>query len=92
MSNHTDIAEPTQKFLRGNINFVFLSIDPNVNVPQPANWDKLLGHDKRWKEGGPGTIGYSEAGDFHDVLLVPPLANITVRRNFVPKHAPEANK
>jgi len=69
-----------------------LSIDPNVNVPQPANWDRFLGHDKRWKEGGPGTIGYSEAGDFRDVLLVPPLSNITVSRNFVPKHAPEVDK
>jgi len=76
----------------GNINFVFLSIDPNVAVQQPADWDRFLGHDKRWKEGGPGTIGYSEAGDFHDVLLVPPLSNITVRRNFVSKHAPEVDK
>ena len=70
---------------------MFLSIDPNVNVPQPANWDRFLGHDKRWKEGGPGTIGYSEAGDFRDVLLVPPLSNITVSRTFVPKHVIEVD-
>jgi len=70
---------------------VFLSIDPTANVPQPANWDRFLGHDKRWKEGGPGTIGYSEAGVFRDVLLVPPLSNITVSRNFIPKHALEVD-
>jgi len=40
----------------GNINFVFLSIDPNVAVQQPADWDRFLGHDKRWKEGGPETM------------------------------------
>jgi len=68
---------------------MFLSIDPNINIQQPANWDRFLGHDKRWKEGGPGTIGYSDAGVFRDVLLVPPLSNITVSRNFVPKHALE---
>jgi len=70
---------------------VFLSIDPNINIQPPANWDRFLGHDKRWKEGGPGTIGYSEAGDFRDVLLVPPLSNITVSRNFVPIHAIEVD-
>ena len=70
---------------------MFLSTDPNITIQQPANWDRFLGHDKRWKEGGPGTIGYSEAGEFRDVLLVPPLSNITVSRNFVHKHAPEAD-
>jgi len=70
---------------------VFLSIDPNINIQPPPNWDRFLGHDKRWKEGGPGTIGYSEAGVFRDVLLVPPLSNITVSRNFVAKHATEVD-
>ena len=70
---------------------MFLSIDPNINIQQPAIWERFLGHDKRWKEGGPRTIGYSEAGVFRDVVLVPPLSNITVGRNFVPKHALEVD-
>jgi len=60
-----------------------LFIDPEVDIPRPTDWDQYLGHDIRWKEGGPGTIGYSEAGVFRDVLAVPPLSNITVRGNSV---------
>ncbi|XP_076825146.1 multicopper oxidase mco-like [Clavelina lepadiformis] len=40
---------------------------------------KYLGHDQRWKAGGKGTLGYSDAGTFHDVLLIPPMSNITIR-------------
>ena len=64
---------------------LFYLIDPKLDIPRPTDWDKYLGHDIRWKEGGPGTIGYSEAGVFRDVLAVPPLSNITVSRNSVQK-------
>jgi len=61
------------------------SIDPNNTIAQPTNWNEFLGHDERWKKGGPETIGYSEAGVFRDVIFVPPLSNITVSRNSVEK-------
>jgi len=69
--------------------FMFSSVDPNNDVQRPADWNKYLGHNKRWKEGGPETIGYSEAGVFRDTILVPPLSNITVSRNYVRKHSHE---
>ena len=69
--------------------FMFSSVDPSVFIQRPTNWNKYLGHDKRWKEGGPETIGYSEAGVFRDVILVPPLSNITVSRNYVRTHSHE---
>ena len=69
--------------------FMFSSIDPNIDIHRPTNWNKYLGHNKRWKEGGPETIGYSEAGVFRDVILVPPLSNITVSRNYVRTHSHE---
>jgi len=68
---------------------MFSSVDPSVFIQRPTNWNKYLGHDKRWKEGGPETIGYSEAGVFRDVILVPPLSNITVSRNYVRTHSHE---
>jgi len=58
---------------------LFCFTDPELYIPRPTNWDRFLGHDIRWKKGGPETIGYSDVGVFRDVLLVPPLANITVR-------------
>jgi len=61
--------------------FLFCFIDNQSNITRPTNWDRYLGHDIRWKEGGPETIGYSEAGVFRDVLAVPPLSNITVSGN-----------
>ena len=72
--------------------FMFLPIDPNIDIQQPTNWNKYLGHDKRWKEGGAETIGYSEAGVFRDVILVPPLSNITVSSNYVRKHSHEVGR
>jgi len=63
----------------------FCFLDPQFDIPRPTNWDRYLGHDIRWKEGGPGTIGYSEAGVFRDVLAVPPLSNITVSGYSVQK-------
>ena len=39
---------------------------------------QVVRHDKRAKAGGPGTLGYVEPGDFRDVIMVPPLSNITV--------------
>jgi len=65
--------------------FLFCSTDPNINIPQPADWNKYLGHDKRWKEGGPETVGYSDVGVFRDVTSVPPMSNIMVSGNSVEK-------
>ena len=33
--------------------------------------------------GGPGTLAYVELGEFRDVVIVPPLSNITVILKFV---------
>lgn len=38
-----------------------------------------LGHDRRYDQGGKGTFGYAQVGEWRDTLLVPPLSNITVR-------------
>lgn len=36
-------------------------------------------NDKKFSaKGGRGTLGYVEPGEFRDVIMVPPLANITV--------------
>ena len=35
-------------------------------------------HNKKSEEKGPNTLGYVPIGDFRDVIVVPPLANITV--------------
>lgn len=35
-------------------------------------------HRQMWLDGGAGSLGYAQAGEFRDVLLVPPLSNITV--------------
>ena len=40
----------------------------------------MVRHDERAKAGGPGTLGYVEPGDFRDVIMVPPLSNITVSK------------
>ncbi|XP_076825147.1 uncharacterized protein LOC143470759 [Clavelina lepadiformis] len=45
-------------------------------------WLKYRGHAQRWRdmESHPnGTLGYSPSGIFHDVILVPPFSNITIR-------------
>jgi len=56
---------------------MFLFTGPPANIPNNAL--ALLGHDQRSAVGGPGTLGYVEIGEFRDIILVPPLANITVR-------------
>ena len=36
-------------------------------------------HDRMSAAGGVGTLGYVHVGDFRDTIIVPPLANITVK-------------
>ena len=43
--------------------------------PQSEYIDR--GHDQRYSDSA-GTLGYVPIGDFRDVIIVPPLANITV--------------
>ena len=47
-------------------------------VSFPPNALRYIGHDERYAAGGEGTLGYSAVGRFHDTIVVPPLANITV--------------
>lgn len=39
-----------------------------------------LGHEKHYISQGIGTIGYAHVGEWRDVILVPPLSNITVSK------------
>lgn len=53
-----------------------------ANAPPLVNTNnetlQYLGHDIRYNTLGAGTLGYVQAKDIRDVILVPPLANITV--------------
>lgn len=38
-----------------------------------------IGHDRKYRADGSGTLGYARVGEWRDTILVPPLSNITVR-------------
>jgi len=48
----------------------------------PPSTSTHIEHEKFQPIGGPGTIGYAQIGEWRDTILVPPLSNITVRRNY----------
>merc|ERR1712136_552598 len=48
-----------------------------ISFPEEAL--AFLGHEKPERQNGNGSIGYAKVGEWRDVIMVPPLSNITVR-------------
>lgn len=54
-------------------------LDSDASLEMPESPLQYLGHDERHlQHHNENNIGYTQIGDFRDVLLVPPLSNITV--------------
>lgn len=49
-----------------------------VNGSAPCKPHEVVNHREHAARGGRGTLGYVEPGEFRDVVMVPPLSNITV--------------
>ena len=59
------------------------------DVSLPRNALQYIGHDMRYAAGGEGTLGYAAEGRFHDTIIVPPLANITVSSLYIANNKPK---
>ena len=55
------------------------SVSESVNITYNSESAlAFLGHDERYLQQGNSTLGYVQVGEWRDVILLPPLANITV--------------
>lgn len=63
------------------VHYIFsLFIESVFGLPVGDDYTKLLGLEERCAvKGGNGTLGCVPIGEWRDVIVVPPLANITVR-------------
>lgn len=59
-------------------------ITQDASYAYPSSEDlKYLGHETRFKSAKEDSIGYVYGKRFRDVVVVPPLSNITVRYVFI---------
>ena len=49
-----------------------------ANETGPCAAREIVKHHIRQPLGGSGTLAYANIGDFHDVIQMPPLSNVTV--------------